>query len=276
MQRGLLALDGDGRAVGFVLASCMPDARPADPASTSAAAWVDALAVHPASQRNGIGRALVDWARAWLVSQGAQRAWIGASQRPFAPGLFAELNNRHIFERLGFAAVSREVLDVAADLQTDLALRPIPHECAIAPATSADLPDVLDFMQREFAGRWTYELREHIRELQRPGEFVLLRMAGAVEGFAHITFEDSQRPIERWYMHGLPRPWGQLGAIGVSARLRGSGCGGALLSGGLAHLRAEGVRGCVIDWTNLTDFYAKWGFRKHRQYVMATINLAGL
>jgi predicted N-acetyltransferase YhbS len=69
-------------------------------------------------------------------------------------------------------------------------------------------------------------------------------------------------------MHRLPRPWGQLGPIGVSQDTRGKGYGGALLDAGLRYLRDQGVRGCVIDWTDLVDFYGKFGFKPYRKYQM--------
>jgi predicted N-acetyltransferase YhbS len=69
-------------------------------------------------------------------------------------------------------------------------------------------------------------------------------------------------------MHRLPKPWGQLGPIGVSKDVRGKGYGGALLDAGLGYLRDQGVRGCVIDWTDLVDFYGKFGFKPYREYAI--------
>ncbi len=46
------------------------------------------------------------------------------------------------------------------------------------------------------------------------------------------------------------------------------GFGGALLDAALRHLSDRRVRGCVIDWTGLVDFYAKFGFKPYRQYVV--------
>lgn len=83
---------------------------------------------------------------------------------------------------------------------------------------------------------------------------------------AHL--EDSQRPIERFFPYDLPRPWGQLGSVGVSADRRGRGYGAALLDTGLRRFRDNGVNGCVIDWTGIVDFYAKFGFQPYRQYHM--------
>jgi hypothetical protein len=33
------------------------------------------------------------------------------------------------------------------------------------------------------------------------------------------------------------------------------------------HLQSLGVRGCVIDWTSLTDLYEKFGFKIYNQYL---------
>ena len=93
-----------------------------------------------------------------------------------------------------------------------------------------------------------------------------------VDGFARITLKDSERPLDRFYMHRLPKPWEQLGPIGVSASVRGKGYGGALLDAALCQLRDCGVRGCVIDWTELIDFYAKFSFTPYREYLILIKN----
>ena len=41
----------------------------------------------------------------------------------------------------------------------------------------------------------------------------------------------------------------------------------ATAAAAVAALRARGVRGCVIDWTGLLDFYGKWGFKPYRRYL---------
>ena len=52
----------------------------------------------------------------------------------------------------------------------------------------------------------------------------------------------------------------------MSAGLRGQGFGSALLDAGLRRLHNNGVNGCIIDWTGISEFYAKFGFSKYRQY----------
>jgi predicted N-acetyltransferase YhbS len=61
----------------------------------------------------------------------------------------------------------------------------------------------------------------------------------------------------------------------VSSDARGRGFGTALVRAALDQLRRQGVRGCVIDWTHLIDFYAKFGFKPYREYaILIKQNLA--
>ncbi len=280
VQAGRIALH-EGRPAGFVLASALP----ADPATTSApeAGWVDAIAVHPDFQRRGIGAGLLAWAEDWLAGQGCVRYRLGGSLHPFAPGLPSGLPSESFFRSRGYAGRPRAETDwdVARSLRdyrarsAQPAARPgsreperSPGSRDIAPGQPGDETAVLAFFRREFPGRWRFEFEEFLREGGRLSDYVLLWTERGVDGFARLTFEDSERPLDRFFMHRLPRPWGQLGPIGVSGDTRGKGYGGALLDAGLCRLRDLGVNGCVIDWTSLVDFYGKFGFRPHRRYEM--------
>jgi predicted N-acetyltransferase YhbS len=52
----------------------------------------------------------------------------------------------------------------------------------------------------------------------------------------------------------------------VSDRLRGEGLGRKLMHASLYELAQTGARECVIDWTTLVDFYARFGFQPFRSY----------
>lgn len=271
----------NGQVVGVVLVSAMTDMAQLDPTQPTAPplGWVDLIAVHPDHQRQGHGSQLLNWATDWLRAQGCHKAWLGAGIRTFMPGYPAQLGDGAFFRRRGFVALDRVCWDVACDLATlspdRLALPDTgrPTAPVISPLSIAGIPDLLAFFRREFPGRWRYEFEQFIADGGRPSDYTLLRLDGAVHGFCQLTFEDSARPLERYHMHGLPRPWGQLGAIGVSASVRGRQLGRAMLAGGLARLRSAGVRGCVIDWTDLLDFYAKFDFKLFRQYLMLQVSL---
>lgn len=268
-QAGQLALAA-GKAIGFVLASAYPDGDLLVAARD--AGWIDAIAVSPEHQHQGIGATLLGWAEGWLAEQGCTRFRLGGGLRPFAPGLPSALGSEGFFRRRGYGArpVGARDWDVARDLRDYVSPPGVRHDLPIEtrPAQPGEEDALLAFLQREFPGRWRFEFQEHLRAGGRITDFMILLTDRGVDGFAQLTFEDSLRPLDRFFMHGLPRPWGQLGPIGVSQGCRGSGYGAALLDAGLRRLRDTGVAGCVIDWTSLLDFYGKFGFQPYRQYEM--------
>lgn len=257
----------NGQPIGFISTSYLNDPTVVAPHS----GWIDAIAVAPDQQRQGAGTALLQWAEAWHYQKGTQMLTTGNSPRPFAPGVPEELNSVGFFNHHGYgseAGLVRQYWDVAADLST---YTPPPSvreiDGLIRPAQQRDYEAILEFLQREFPDRWRYEFERSIAEGTRIADYMVLWTERGVDGCCVLTFEDSQHPIERFYPYRLPRPWGQLGSIGISEDRRGQGFGAALIDAGLRRLHNNGVNGCVIDWTNLLDFYAKFGFTPYRHYL---------
>ena len=275
VRGGRIALVG-GRPTGFVLCSAQPGA----PRSMRAdVGWLDAIAVAPPMQRQGIGTSLLRWAEGWLGDHtatggrqsdgesGAGRILVGGSLRPFTPGVLVDspavsflLDNGYVY---GADPVE---WDVARNL-SDYVPPPL-KECSAAarPAQPGQEEQLLGFLAREFPGRWHWLAERFLEEGGRISDYMLLWTEEGVHGACRLTFEDSRWPIDRFYPFGLPRPWAQLGSIGISAHLRGRGLGLTLLDAGLRRLHSAGVNGCVIDWTTLLDFYAICGFEPYKEW----------
>ena len=259
--------------IGFVLASTLQQPSVIAPEC----GWIDAIAVTPVAQGQGVGATLLAWAEQWLLRQACRTIIFGASQRPFAPGLPVELNQLVFFAQRGYVA-DRTAWDTASNLALyetpEILFKGRPEiEGLVRPGQKGEEGALLEFLQREFPGRWRFEFEEFLRA--QPGfpsarfsDYMLLWTDRGVDGFCQLTFEDSRRPLERFFPYSLPRPWGQLGPVGVSADCRGRGYGLAVMDAGLRRLRDNGVNGCVIDWTGLVDFYAKFGFEPYREYHM--------
>lgn len=261
----------DGAPVGFVLASVLGKGAEGQGAPDG---WVDALAVAREWRRRGIGQALLEWAEEWLRAQGCAHARLGASLRWFAPGLPIELDDS-FFRTRGFVprADASEEWDLGQDLSDyqSPTLRKV--EANIRPATKSDIRALRTFLAREFPGRWHYEFEQHLNDGGDVAENILLESERGVDACCRVTFEDSVRRAERYYPTPLPHPWGQVGTIGVSGDSQNEGFGSALLDGALKHLKVRGVRGCIVDWTDLIAYYERFGFRKHRAYRMLSKEL---
>ena len=236
--------------------------------------WIDLLAVAPDRQQRGLGRALLAAAETWLTAQGCAQAWIGAGPRPFMPGVPDPSAVVPFFTRSGYATLST-AWDMAANL-AHYTPPDVVREIAgvVRPAAPRHAGDLLAFLRREFPGRWRYEAEMILADAGRLSDYMLLWTERGVDGCCLLTFPDSVRPMERYYPYQLPKPWGQLGSIGVSADRRGEGYGAALLDAGLRRLHDNGINGCVIDWTNLIDFYARFGFERYRSYTMLARSLS--
>lgn len=262
---GRLAYAGDQPA-GFVLASHRAGEQ---------MGRIEAVAVDPVHQRCGIGTVLMDWAESWLAERGFAVVLLGGGYRPFVPGLPVELDTRAFFTRRGYRGEEADVIyDVAHDLSAyAFDCPPLRDGEEVRPLKTGEERALLDFLAREFPDRWHFEASDYLAAGGRSEEFIVVWAEGGVKAFAWTTTEDSLRPIERFYPYRLPRPWGQFGPLGVSADSRGKGYGAAVIDGAARHLRAQGVRGCVIDWTDLLVFYEKFGFRAYRAYAELTKSL---
>ncbi|MEM7126464.1 MAG: GNAT family N-acetyltransferase [Chloroflexota bacterium] len=264
----------EGEPLGFVIASKL-DVMTSDndEAGPSDRGWISAIATLPETQRQGIGTTLLAWAEGWLADLGCHQIMLGANFRPFVPGLPMELGTESFFLRHGYAQADM-VWDMAANLakySPPSILREV--EGAVRPAQPGQEQALLAFLSQEFPGRWHNEFDQFVAEGGRISDYMLLWTERGITGFCRVTFEDSQRTVERFYPYQLPRPWGQLGPIGISQAERGMGFGASLLDAGLRRLHNNGINGCVIDWTTQVDFYAKFGFKQYRSYLQMVKSL---
>ena len=285
---GRLAL-AEGRPVGFVLCSAYPGAPPA--MRTDVAGWIEAIAVAPAFQGRGVGRALLQWAEGWLAAQSLPggspatpghpaesgligRIRVGGGLRPFVPGPLAGSEAEAFFQACGYEhdeePLSWDVARSLSDYQPP-ALSDVP--AAARPGQPGQEAELLGFLAREFPGRWHWQAQRFLEEGGRISDYMLLWTDEGLNGSCRLTFEDSVSPIDRFFPYGLARPWAQLGSIGVSESLRGQGLGLYLLDAGLRRLHNSGINGCVIDWTTILGFYAKCGFMPYRRWAQLSRSL---
>jgi GNAT superfamily N-acetyltransferase len=259
-----------GEAVGFALACAVTD----DLSITLG--WVSAIAVQPSAQRQGIGSELLTWAEAWLKEKGCKRIRIGGNLRPFLPGLPSPPGRggggegvRSFFTKHGYQPPSRQPYeyDIARSLKDYKPIYAQPSHADLSPMRPGEEPLLLEFLHREYPGRWEFEAREFVKNGGRVSDYLLLRVNDRVHGFCRLTLSDSERPMERFYPQRLLQPWGQFGPLGLSKEVRGQGLGGYLIDAAAVHMQSLGVDGCVIDWTSLVELYGKFGFKVYNQYI---------
>ena len=223
-----------GQPAGFVLCSAHPGAAPPMRADVGC---LDAIAVAPSIQRQGIGTALLRWAEGWLSEQtaagasqmegenGASRVVVGGSLRPFTPGVLVDTPAVPFLLANGYEYDDDPVeWDVARSL-SDYASPPLRAGSGAArPAQPGQEGQLLAFLAREFPGRWHWLAERFLEEGGRISDYMLLWTEDGVHGACRLTFEDSRWPIDRF----LPiRAAAPLGPAGFDRNQRTSARAGA-------------------------------------------------
>ncbi len=234
-------------------------------------AWITAFGVHPEYQRRGIGRALFD------AVFGRLRGRKTLEIAPYVPNYFvpgvdvaAYAGTIRFLERLGFQT-SERAISMGADLtgfQIPPELRALEQRreqtdgLTIRRVTSADLPDLMPFIARNFGWDWYRHTRDYLLEditgSTTPICVLVARRRGEVVGYCQQRGE-------------------RFGPFGVRADMRNLGIGRLLLFRCLAEMSARQVYYAYFLWTdeNAARLYAQAGFKRRREFAIMEKSLNG-
>lgn len=239
------------------------------------------ILVAQGERRAGLGTELLGSGEAWLKQNGVRRVRAGADTWHLLPGIPLEPGfeaARAFVQERGYVPGNPEH-DMARDLgltDTEKLTPPIAPGYSVR-FYSPELREATEsFFTRCFPGRWKKDTLELLDNGMRHKDLLLLvhESEGRVAGFAHVGDRESRFYAPGLYWRGImgSNP-GALGPIGIDEQDRGKKLGLHLLGRGLAELKSRGCRHTVIDWTDLTDFYALYGFSIWKSYLLHEKNL---
>lgn len=194
----------------------------------------------------------------------------GQDQGHLLPGCPAEMPEMlGLLDEAGFK-VQGEAYDFARDICDYVPPCIVSTEAVFRPMAPGDLPSLKEFFEREFPGRWRADVLQQV-QVNGPQDIFLMLIDGRVQGFACLQNAQSRLKIGGAVLHAAyGANWCTLGPIGISNSLRGHGLGDSLLASALLHMKAQGGRMCIIDWTVLEKYYGKHGFKVLRTYKLAS------
>lgn len=208
-----------------------------------------------------------------LTDRGSSRIVFGQDSRHFFPGCPEDCATLSAFLMVEGFDGSGSAMDLERDLADYENPYSVPQGDEMRPLEEKDILALDEFFQREFPGRWRYDVMKKV-EIEGPGCVFGLFHGDKVDGFALVQDSTNQAPIGgAVWRNDLGENWGSLGPIGVSEAIRGKGSGHALLGSALTHLKSKGVRRCIIDWTTLVNFYGRHGFTVTRRYKSLALRL---
>lgn len=259
----------DGAVRGFVLALTrqVPFYNEGlDPAS----AWMTAFGVDPASQRQGIGSALLGATLDQLRALGRTRLHVS----PYVPNYFipgvdvaAYGDGLQFLEQRGFVVTSRP-LSMRVILTQFQVPTPIVEArtrlrsggITVRRATPEDIVPVLQFVRDHFSWDWHREASGVFQDMFA-GDPRQVDLFVAVRG--HEVLGYAQHRAERF------------GPFGVRPESRSQGIGRVLLAETLLAMRAKQFHAAWFLWTsdNAARLYAQCGFEEARRFAVLSREL---
>jgi GNAT superfamily N-acetyltransferase len=232
-----------------------------------------ALLVAPHKQGRGIGTALHTIALKQL--SGLSSVQLGSISPRFWCGVPGNLPSAARFFHARGWNFSETVYDLVQDLRDyttppQIYQRMERERISFETATSQNIADILAFETREFPN-WLmhYQRYADIGDYQ---DLLVARDNNSGHIVGTLVMYSSQSHPSRTDIIWQTTPAatnGAIGAVGVAASERGRGIGIALVARASDLLKERGVHNCYIDWVVLTDFYAKLGYAKWRDYLIS-------
>jgi GNAT superfamily N-acetyltransferase len=232
-----------------------------------------ALLVAPHRQGRGIGTALHN--SALKQFRGLSSVQLGSISPRFWCGVPGNLPSAARFFRARGWSFSETAYDLVQDLHHYITppyiyQRMERERVSFEVASSQSIGDILAFETREFPNWLAYYKRyASIGDYQ---DLLVARDNSSGHIVGTLVMYSSQSHASRTdviWQTMLGADSGAIGAVGVAASARGRGIGIALVARASDLLKERGVRNCYIDWVVLTDFYAKLGYTKWRDYLIS-------
>jgi putative acetyltransferase len=130
----------------------------------------------------------------------------------------------------------------------------MPLPPTIRPELPSDIETIHHLTEEAFSRTsYTSGTEQHIIDALRQAGALTLSLVAEVDGqvVGHIAFS----PVT---VSGGSTGWYGLGPVAVKPEFQGQGIGSALVQSGLAALREQGARGCVL--VGDPAFYGRFGF----------------
>lgn len=210
-----------------------------------------------------------------LHDRGIERLVMGRDYKHLLPG--CPVNAKGLCNLLmveGFDG-SDEVVDLEIDLGSYEAPNDLPFGCDCRPLTQNKLEEFDALMEKEFGAGWR-RIAFDVIEREGPESIYGLFASGDLAGFAVRQKDGTIDPVGGGvWRKSLGEGWCALGPLGVANEHRGKGYGAALVGACLTDFKHSGHKRCIVDWTDLTGFYERFGFQATRRYRLLDLVLEG-
>lgn len=237
--------------------------------------WISLIYVVPKYRKKGIGSLLLQKAESEFIKLNKKTIFIGKDFNNFFPGLPIDLKkNLEWFLKRNYKRLYN-TCDLIKNKDKKIPLRN--NDIKFVLGNTLPKENIIDFLERNWPGRWTFEAKEYF-ECGGEGKEYLIGLDGdKICAFVKIGYPTTPTNLISYSLTWRDKfdSLGGIGPLGVDTSYRGQSIGYDLVASAVNHLLDSGAGNIIIDWTNLLDFYRKFGFEVWKTYEYLEKNLQG-
>lgn len=263
-----VALNDNNDLVGFVLVKIWKEEFQIT--SYDDFCWINLIYVDPKSRRLGIGSKLLELVEKEAKKIGKKNLFLGKDYYNYFPGLPVDLKNSCTwFEKRGFVR-PYDTYDLIKNIDNPtldkLKLRN--DSFVYRTSTLDDKENLIDFMKKNWPGRWLKELIDYYDNGGDGKEYVIALDKDVICAFAKLGYPQSKISLVSYSMTWKNRfeALGGIGPLGVDISYRKRNLGYDIVAFANNILIDCNVSNIIIDWTGLLDFYRRMGFEVFKSY----------
>ena len=270
-----VAIDENQNLVGYILVKIWNDDFKIP--SYDETCWLNLIYVVPKSRRLGIGSKLLELVEKEAEKIGKKNLHLGKDYYNYFPGLPVDLkNSASWFEQKGFVRPydTFDLIKNINNLNLDkLKLRNDSYTFRLS--TIEDKDNLINFMKKNFPGRWFKELLDYYKNGGDGNEYVIALDNNVICAFAKIGYPNTNISLISYSMTWKNRfkALGGIGPLGVDSSYRKRNLGYDIVAYANNVLIDNNVSNIIIDWTGLLDFDRKMGFEVFKSYYYMNITL---
>lgn len=263
-----VAIDENNNLVGFILVKIWKDKFKI--VSYDDSCWLNLIYVVPKSRRLGIGSKMLELVEKEAEKIGKKTLYLGKDYYNYFPGLPVDLKNScPWFEKRGFVR-TYDTFDLIKNINNPtldkIKLRNDSYTFRVS--TLNDKEKLIDFMKKNWPGRWLKELIDYYENGGDGKEYVIALDNDVICAFAKVGYPDTKISLISYSLTWKNRfnALGGIGPLGVDSSYRKKNLGYDIVAYANNLLIDNNVSNIIIDWTGLLDFYRLMGFEVFKSY----------
>lgn len=132
--------------------------------------------------------------------------------------------------------------------------------------TRLNKASLIEFMEKEFNGRWYYEVIKYFESGGDGSEYVIALNDNQVIAFARINDGKFKEHMYNTTWNKCFSNLGGIGPLGVAKEYRGQNLGYDIIAYAINSLKLRNINEIIIDWTGLLDLYQNFDFQVWKSY----------